>query len=1209
MFKNFGDCLKYYRENTQDRQRNRKSLSQKRLAELIGERLGIQSWPYPQTVSDWERNKYQPSANDDRPTLLAILGVLVEHEGIKTIEDGNILLSSGGYASLTKPEQVDIFQLSHETEIAREAAVEANLSRASWGEAPDVSIFYGRQTELTKLIRWVTIEHCRMIGILGMGGIGKTGLVTKLAHEIEGQFDLVIWRSLRNGPPLEEILSECIQFLSDQQYTILPGRMDKRLSLLLECLRQRRCLIIIDNAETILRDGDQAGHYRDGYEEYGQLFQCVGEAEHQSCLMITSREKPKELAHLEGETLPVRTLSLAGLETMAGEVMLKTTGLFGNEVAFAALVNRYSGNPLALKLVSEPIRELFGSNVVDFLVQGEVIFGDIRNVLDQQFERLSSSEQEVMFWLAIEREAVLLDDLLEDLANSPSRRTLLESLGFLRRRLLIEQNTAGFTLQNVVMEYVTDRLITQVVTEIVRGDITFFNNYALIKAQAKEYVRESQTRLILKPVANQLLRLLGQAGVEETLRNVLSNLRKNQFGKRGYAGGNTVNLLTYLNGILSTYDFSHLVIRQAYLRGMDLRDVNFTNADLSTSVFTETFGGAFAVAFSPDGMILAAGTENGIIGLWSVVNGERLITCAGHTDWVISIAFSPDGRILASSSEDQTIRLWDVDTGQCLKILHGHTTRIFSIAFSFDNVLLASGSEDKTIRLWDAKTGECLRIIHVGNLVKSIAFNPDNLTLVSCELLGQIKLWSVSTGDCLKIFEQSTMALSVTFTPSGRTIVSAGRDRIVRLWDVQTGQCIKEMYGHTGEIWSVSTNQPGDTIASGGYDQTIRLWDVQTGQCLRVLQAHSALVWSVAFSPDENTVASGSEDQTVRLWNAHTGQCVKVFHGYNNQVWSVAFNPNRGILASGGADQIVHLWNFNSGKHIKSLQGHTSRVRSVKFSPDGQKLASSADDCTIRLWDVETGDCLNILRGHSSRIRKVMFNLDGNTLISGSDDASVRLWNIKTGECVRVIKTVRGRNPIAVIDSMYSHADLLAITENTIIELWNLDSMVCSRILQGHTGQIWAISSSPDGNLLATGSDDWTVRLWHIGSGSCLYVLKQHTNQVWTVAFNQKGDLLASGSTDGTICLWEIKTGFCLKIFRGHVGPVRSVVFDPTDNILASGSDDESIKLWNEYTGECLKTLKAERPYERMNISGITGLTEAQKASLRMLGAVEERDT
>jgi hypothetical protein len=396
-----------------------------------------------------------------------------------------------------------------------------------WGEAPDVSTFYGRQDELATLAQWIATDRCRLLSILGIGGMGKTTLVTKVARDHAADFAYVVWRSLRNAPPLNDLLGQCIVFLSDQRETDLPDDSGQRITLLMQYLQQQRCLLVLDNAETILRGGDQAGRYREGYEGYGDLILRVGETAHQSLLIVTSREKPREFARLEGAASPVRTLNLAGVGQDDGKALLHDKGLEGSDTDWSELVRIYSGNPLALKLTAESIREIFAGDINEFLSEGGAIFGDVLAVLDQQFNRLAPLEQEVMYWLAIEREPVSADEVRGSLVAPVGKRAFLEALGDLRRRSLVEQSPAGLTLQNVVMEYMTERLVEQVVEEIATGRIRLLNSHALMKAQAKEYVRNSQVRLILDEVLTRLEQRLGsREAVVARLTEVLAQLRE-----------------------------------------------------------------------------------------------------------------------------------------------------------------------------------------------------------------------------------------------------------------------------------------------------------------------------------------------------------------------------------------------------------------------------------------------------------------------------------------------------------------------------------------------------------------------------------------------------------------------------------------------------------------------------------------------------------
>ena len=779
-----------------------------------------------------------------------------------------------------------------------------------WGEAPDVSGFYGRDHELAQLYQWIEGDRCRLIGLLGMGGMGKTTLVTKVAQQLSegsGQaFTHIIWRSLRNAPSLDTVLSEWLAILSARPET------QPNLAQLITHLQNQRCLLVLDNVETILSSG-RAGDYRPGYENYGELLRLLGTANHQSCLILTSREKMLELVPLEGNGLPVRCLALQGCPETAHQ-LIQVRGLQGTPAQQQRLCDLYSSSPLAIQMIAVTIRDLFDGDIGSFLQQDALLFSGLRRLLDQQFERLSPLEEAIMFWLAINREGCCLDDLRSDLLQPVTSRQLLEAIESLHWRCLIKKQSGAYTQQPVVMEYVTERLTEQVSAEILALRQpplplkTFLQGYALLKTTAKDYVRITQNRLVLEPICNLLqTTLLSRRAVVAHLKTTLEHYRtafaippeassaSSPAVEPSYAAGNLLNLLCHLGADLSGIDVSGLAVWQAYLPYVPLPAANFAQADLRRSQLTERFGAIFAAVFTPDGSHFVTGELSGYLRCWDVSNGQvRWAVQACHTR-IHDLAISPDGAWLAVALGDHNIQFWDIATGRLRRSLMGHSDQVYAVAFHPQTGQLASVSGDTTVRLWDIETGTCAHVFD--QLVKgrqnhqlfSLCFSCDGTLLFSGDRDGTLKIWDLRTQQMQSSLTGHTdQVYSVAMHPQGQILASSSADGTVKLWDIATRELIHTLRGHSDQAISVRFSADG-TLASSGSDATICLWDVQTGRLIQRL-SHGHWVRAIAFSPNGRTLLSGCGDYSIKLWDVSTGNLLRTWSGYSNWFWGIAWS-------------------------------------------------------------------------------------------------------------------------------------------------------------------------------------------------------------------------------------------------------------------------------------------------------------------------------
>ena len=452
-------------------------------------------------------------------------------------------------------------------------------------------------------------------------------------------------------------------------------------------------------------------------------------------------------------------------------------------------------------------------------------------------------------------------------------------------------------------------------------------------------------------------------------------------------------------------------------------------------------GALSALAFSPNGDVLASAAGDGGVRLWDPDTGQLTATLQGHTSVVNVVAFSPDGHVLASASDDRTVRLWDPASGQPTATLQGHTSVVNAIAFSPNGHVLASAGADGTVRLWDPATDQPTATLqgHT-NLVNAVAFSPDGHVLASASGDQTVRLWDPATGQPTATLQGHTNIVNaVAFSPDGHVLASASGDGTVRLWDPVVGQPAATVKHHTGWVSAVAGSPDGRLLASGGADQTVRLWDPATGQPTVTLRDHTDVVRGVAFSPNGQWLASAGQDRTIRLWDPNSRQLRRILKRHHGWVNAVAFSPDGRWLATASEAKTVRLWDAApdpaSAKPTVTLEGHTRAVNALAFSPDGRWLASASDDRTVRLWALHGRDPDATLRGHTGAVGAVAFSPDGRWLASASDDRTVRLWAL--------------------------HGD-----EPTVI-------------LRGHTSIVSAVAFSPDGRLLASAGFDEAVRLWN----------------------------------------------------------------------------------------------------------------------------------
>ena len=494
----------------------------------------------------WEAKTYEQIAKNSQyslsyikqaaaPRLWKILSEILEENISKTNFRGVI-------EELQQASSIDTDSLSSSSD---------KRAVRDWNHIPENSFFYGRTEELKTLRKWSLEDRCRLIVIVGMGGIGKTALSIRCARKIQHEFKFVIWQQLTNPNGLRKILIELIQMTGDRQEN-LTDDFNGQIDTLLENLRRHRCLIVLDTSPAIFLRGNSAKEDPD----YEQLLKRLGQEQHQSCFISIAREKPREVALIEGDTLPTRTLHLKGMNPEAAKDIFRAKGL-SNEEKWKDLIDIYCGNPLALKIVANTIKELFGGKVATFLKQKTIIFGELNDLLDEQFESISPIEEQILYWLVVNRQSVSLSELRSQMIIPVATAKLIEALESLLRNSFIARNIVAdevkFSLElPVVIQYVTNRISDRLCEEISTvGKNKKVEQLFVLKTlnlQPDRNIISSRSEYFLVHlVLNRLAEIFqDENSIEQQLAKIMSLLPENNFLAVGYAKDNLKILLAEL---------------------------------------------------------------------------------------------------------------------------------------------------------------------------------------------------------------------------------------------------------------------------------------------------------------------------------------------------------------------------------------------------------------------------------------------------------------------------------------------------------------------------------------------------------------------------------------------------------------------------------------------------------------------------------------
>lgn len=520
---------------------------------------------------------------------------------------------------------------------------------------------------------------------------------------------------------------------------------------------------------------------------------------------------------------------------------------------------------------------------------------------------------------------------------------------------------------------------------------------------------------------------------------------------------------------------------------------------------------------APDGKLLAGLTENNTTAeVWDVATGKRLRSWKAHEGWVWCYDFSADGKTLVTGGPDKAIRVWDVATGEKKREIAGHPNVVGKLALSADGTFLA------TLGMTEVKTGN------------GAYFPWDNL----------IRVWDVAGGMELhrltmpvkKGFADHPLGFSnLTFAPDGKTLVTAGQDGALRFWDAAAGKELRCIPLGSRGAMALAFAPDGKTLAVGA--NAIRLLDVASGKDVLALGGHRCGIFATA-APDGRTVLTAGGEGAVLIWDVATGKERGRLEAHDQPIIAVRPLRDGRRLLTTGMDYAISLWDLTTGKRLRRLDAAYASFGLLAVSADEKTLAVPGKNKDLALIELETGKEVAKLQVHETGITGAAFHPDGRTLLVWCGDHTAHVWDVAAKKELRQFEFVEP--PAAPVPPPPAAGR------------------------GGRSGWAYVAVASPDGRLVAYGSQSRYLALHDTATGSLLRLLTDLPDGPSALAFSPDGRTLAWGGwRDPAIHLVEVTTGKERHRLDGHKGRITSLAFAADGRTLVSASEDTTAVVWD----------------------------------------------
>jgi WD40 repeat protein/tRNA A-37 threonylcarbamoyl transferase component Bud32 len=485
------------------------------------------------------------------------------------------------------------------------------------------------------------------------------------------------------------------------------------------------------------------------------------------------------------------------------------------------------------------------------------------------------------------------------------------------------------------------------------------------------------------------------------------------------------------------------------------------------------------VEWSPNGEVLAAAADDGVVTLWHLPEAVR-VGLLDHSEKVISVSFSPDGHRIATADAGGNVVSWDLATGKKLVELKGHTNSVEAVDFDPTGKYLVTVSTDRTAGIWDSMSGKRLTTMQLGFSGNNVRFAPDGRRVITSTTHGDLQVWNLDGDPLLTLAGHAATISMFQFSPDGKQLASCGHDGDVRLWRLDSAPSVVPVDNKGTRSWRGEWAPDGSTFATTSSDGVLRIYDGKTAALVRELKGHTGEILRLAYSPDGQSIATASADGTVRIWQ---GDKSRVIDAKAGRVRYVEFSHEGRHLATTHDDGTARVWYVSTLTELVTLTPSRGKPRSAVWSPDDKKLVTPLDADGASLWDVKTGTLLGEAKLAGQFTPAAKWLADGSAFVlAGGSNLAAKFG----GDKATLLTTFTGHvtGPITAVDRGPDDV-LITAGYDGVARLWKDGTQM--RLFGDGTYPMTSAEWAPRGNLVVT--SDISARVWDVTGGELVGIL------------------------------------------------------------------------------------------------------------------------